>query len=128
MKRHAYCHGKLPHVCDVCNDGFAFRSELDFHKTVHCTVSSYHCVSKGCGKSFKSSNKLNKHAQKHLGVTWEYGKCDYTTDDRRNLRAHSKKHMTVGTHKCVPCNKSFHYFMQLKHHRVKPECLGNSSD
>ena len=128
MKRHAYSHGKLSYVCDVCNSGFAFRSELNFHKTVHRTVSSYHCVSKGCGKSFKSSNELNKHAQKHLGVSWECNMCDYSTNDRWNLRAHSKKHMKVGVHKCAPCNKSFHYFMQLKCHRAKPGCLGNGSE
>ena len=128
MKRHSYCHGDLPHVCDVCKEGFAFKSELSFHRTVHHTVSSFHCVSKGCGKSFKSSNELNKHAQKHLGVTWDCVKCDYSTDDRRNLRAHSKKHLLVGKHKCLPCEKNFHYFMQLKRHRAKPECLGNVSD
>ena len=31
MKRHSYCHGDLPHVCDVCKEGFAFKSELSFH-------------------------------------------------------------------------------------------------
>ena len=128
MKRHSYCHGDLPHVCDVCKEGFAFKSELSFHRTVHRTVSSFHCVSKGCRKSFKSSNELNKHTQKHLGVTWECDKCDYSTDDRRNLCAHSKKHLPVSTHKCLPCDKNFHYFMQLKRHRAKPECLGNVSD
>ena len=81
MKRHSYCHGDLPHVCDVCKEGFAFKSELSFHRTVHRTVSSFPCVSKGCGKSFKLSNELNKHTQKHLGVTWDCGKCDYLTDN-----------------------------------------------
>ena len=128
MKRHAYCHGELPFVCDVCNEGFAFKSELAFHRTVHRKVSSFHCVSKGCGKSFKSSNELNKHAQKHSGVTWECDKCGYFTDDRRNLCAHNKKHLLVGTHKCIPCAKSFHYFMQLKRHRTKLECRGNNPD
>ena len=69
MKHHAYCHGDLPHVCDVYNAGFAFQSELNFHRTVYCTVHSYHCMAKRCGSSYKSSNELNKHAQKHLGVS-----------------------------------------------------------
>ena len=90
MKRHAYCHGKLPFVCNVCKEGFAFNSELKFHKTVHRKVYSYHCVAKNSGKSYKSSNELNKHAQKHLGVTWECNECDYSTDDQRNLRGHRK--------------------------------------
>ena len=51
MKHHAYCHGDLPFVCNVCNEGFAFKSELKFHKTVHHKVYSFHCVVKNCGKS-----------------------------------------------------------------------------
>ena len=101
MKCHAYCHGKLPFVCNVCKEGFAFNSELKFHKMVHHKVYSYHCVAKNCGKSYKSSNELNKHAQKHLGVTWECNECDYSTDDWRNLRGHRKKHQKVSSHKCI---------------------------
>ena len=127
MKHHAYCHGKLPFVCEICKQGFAFNSELKFHKTIHRKVHSYHCVAKNCGKSYKSSNELNKHAQKHLGVSWECGECDYTTDDWRNLRGHCKKHQKIGSHKCIPCNKSFNFYMQLKRHRMKPECLAKSA-
>ena len=127
MKRYAYCHGKLRFLCNVCNEGFAFKSELKFHKTVHHKVYSFHCVAKNCGKSYKSSNELNKHAQKHLGVSWDCGDCDYSTDDRRNLRGHCKKHQKIGSHKCTPCNKSFHFYMQLKRHRAKPECLAKAS-
>ena len=127
MKRHAYCHGELPFVCDVCKEGFAFKSELKFHKTIHRMVHSFHCIAKDCGKSYKSSNELNKHAQKHLGVSWDYSECDYSTDDRRNLKAHWKKHLKVSSHKCIPCNKSFHFYMQLKRHRAKPECQGKAS-
>ena len=127
MKRHAYCHGKLPFVCNVCKEGFAFNNELKFHKTIHHKVYSYHCVAKNCGKSYKSMNKLNKHAQKHLGVTWECNECDYSTDDWRNLRGHRKKHQKVSSHKCILCNKSFNFYMQLKRHRAKPECLAKLS-
>ena len=114
MKHHAYCNGKLPFVCDMCKEGFAFNSELKFHKMVHRKVHSYHCVAKNCGKSYKSSNELNKHAQKHLGVSWECSECDYTTDDRRNLRGHHKKHQKIGSHKCIPCNKSLTFTCNLK--------------
>ena len=127
MKHHAYCHGELAYVCDMCKEGFAFKSELKFHHTVHCKVHSFHCMAKDCGKSYKSSNELNKHAQKHLGVTWDCSVCDYSTDDRWNLRPTEKKHLKVGSHKCIPCNKNFHYYMQLKRHRAKPECQGKAS-
>ena len=91
MKHHAYCHGELKFICDICNKGFAFESELKFHCTVHQTVYFFHCVAKNCGKSYKSSNELNKHAQKHLGVTWDCNVHDYSTDYRWNLRGSLKK-------------------------------------
>ena len=50
MKRHAYCHGELAYVCDMCKEGFAFKSELKFHRTVHHTVYSFHCMAKDCRK------------------------------------------------------------------------------
>ena len=43
----------------------------------------------------------------HLGVLWDCGECDYSTDDRRNLRGHQKEHQKVGSHKCILCNKEF---------------------
>ena len=122
MKRHAYSHGELAYICDVCNEGFAFKTELKFHHMVY----SFHCMAKDCGKSYKSSNELNKHAQKHLGVTWDCSVCDYSTGDRQNLWAYRKKHLKAGLHKCIPCNKNFHYYMQLKRHRAKPECQGKA--
>ena len=121
MKHHAYCHGELKYFCDVCKEGFAFESELRFHPIVHQTVYSFHCMANNHGKSYKSANELNKHVQKHSGVTWDCNVCEYSTDDRWNLRAHHKKHLKVGLHKCIPCNKSLDYYMQLKRHWVKPE-------
>ena len=85
MKHHAYCHGELAHVGDMCKEGFTFKSELKFHQAVQCTIHSFHCMAKDCRKSYKSSSELNKHAQKHLGVTWDCSECDYSTDDRWNL-------------------------------------------
>ena len=48
--------------------------------------------------------------------------CDYSTDDRRNLHAHKRKHSKVHSFQCKLCTKYFKYFMQLKQHRMKPEC------
>ena len=81
-------------------------------------------MSKNCNKVYKSANKLNKHILKHSGMVWDCGadNCDYSTDDRRNLHAHRRKHQDVGSFKCVLCDKYFKYFMQLKQHKVKPKC------
>ena len=59
-------------------------------------------MSKNCNEVYKSANELNKHILKHSGMVWDYGEknCDYSTD--------------VRSFKCVPCDKYFKYFMQLK--------------
>ena len=124
LKRHSYSHGELKFSCDQCNESFAFQSELNFHKTIHHRIPTFKCMSKNCDKVYKSSNELNKHVLKHSGMVWDCSvkDCDYSTDDHRNLHAHKRKHQNVGSFKCVPCDKHFKYFMQLKRHKVKPEC------
>ena len=81
-------------------------------------------MSKNCGKVYKSVNELNKQVLKHSGMVWDCNveNCDYSTDDRRNLCAHKRKHQDIGNFKCVPCVKYFKYFMQLKRNKMKPEC------
>ena len=124
LKRHSYSHGELKFPCNQCDEAFAFRGELIFHKTVHRKILTFKCMSKNCDKVYKSVNELNKHVLKHSGMVCDCGEknCDYSTDDHRNLRAHKRKHQDVGSFKCVPCDKYFKYFMQLKWHKVKPEC------
>ena len=124
LQRHSYSHGDLNFHCGQCEEAFAFSSELKFHKTVHQTIPTFKCMSKNCGKMYKSSNELNKHVLKHSGMVWDCNakNCEYSTDDRRNLHAHKKKHLEVWRFKCKPCIKYFKYFMQLKRHKLKPEC------
>ena len=73
LKRHSYNHGELKFPCDQCNESFAFQSELNFHKSIH------------------------KHVLKHSGMVWDCDEkdCGYSTDDRRNLRAHKRKHQKL---------------------------------
>ena len=89
--------GDLKFPCDQCKEAFAFCSELKFHKTFHQTIPTFRCMSKNCGKMYKSSNELNKHVLKHSGVVWDCDakNCEYLTDDRRNLCAHKKKHLLL---------------------------------
>ena len=79
-------------------------------------------MSKNCDKVYKSAKELNKHVLKHSGMVWDCGEknCNYSTDDCRNLRAHKRKHQNIGSFKCIPCDKHFKYFMQLKRYKVKP--------
>ena len=124
LKRHSYSHGELKFFCDQCNESFVFQSELNFHKTIHRWIPTFKCMSKNCKKVYKSANELNKHVLKHSGMVWDCDKkdCGYSMDDSRNLHAHKRKHQKVGSFECIPCDKQFKYFMQLKRHKVKPEC------
>ena len=124
LQRHSYSHGDLKFPCDQYDKAFPFNSELCFHKTVHHKIPTYKCMSKNCGKMYKSANELNKHVLKHSGMVWDCDAkdCEYSTDDRRNLCAHKRKHLKVRSFKCEPCIKYFKFLMQLKHHRLKPEC------
>ena len=83
LQRHLYSHAELKFPCDQCDEAFAFKSELIFHKTVHRKIPTFKCMSKNCGKAYKSANYLNKHALKHSGMVWDcdVGNCDYSTDD-----------------------------------------------
>ena len=50
---------------------------------------------------YKSANKLNKHVLKHSGMVWDCDakNCEYSTDDRRKLHAHKRKHLEVRSFK-----------------------------
>ena len=130
LQRHSYSHRELKFPCDQCEEAFAFNSELKFHKSMHRNIPTFKCMSKNCGRSYKLENKLNKHVLKHSGMMWDCDEtgCTYSTDDRRNLRAHKRKHAKVGSFTCVPCVKNFKYFMQLKRHRLTPECKANRAE
>ena len=127
LQRHSYSHGELKFPCDQCEEPFAFNSELCFHKTVHRTILTFKCMSKNCGKTYKCENEVNKHIKKHSGMVWDCDAkdCTYSTDDRRNLRAHKRKHANTGSFTCNSCMETFKYFMQLKRYRLKPECKAN---
>ena len=130
LQCHSYSHGELKFPCDQCEEAFAFNSELKFHKSVHRNTPTFKCMSKNCGRSYKLENELNKHILKHSGMMWDCDEtgCTYSTDDRRNVRAHKRKHAKVGSFTCVPCVKNFKYFMQLKRHRLTPECKANRAE
>ena len=70
LKRHSYSHGDLKFPCKQCDEAFAFKSELNFHKTIHRKILTFKCMSTNCNKSYKSSNELNKHVLKHSGMVW----------------------------------------------------------
>ena len=41
---HMYMHLNKSFTCETCGMQFSFLSQLEYHKTVHKTITSYECV------------------------------------------------------------------------------------
>ena len=60
LKRHSAQHlDKKPHICNVCQRGFAFPSELRYHQAKHDAESLLSCGD--CGQSFATAKALKQH-------------------------------------------------------------------
>ena len=127
LSRHMYSHGPKRFMCDHtnCYEGFAFSSELDRHKLTHRTIATHQCQYPGCGKWYFAGGELAKHVRTHDGKRWnceEVG-CTYSTNDRRLLHQHGRKHQPdVHPYECGVCSKSFHYHTQYTRHVCDDEC------
>ena len=121
--RHVYKHKHRDLVCEVCNQAFAFKSELKAHKYSHRTERSFECMASKCNKTFKSDSELQKHVKIHEGNYWYCDCCNYKTPDIRNLQKHMVNHTGKLPHVCARCGKRFKWYEQLKrHYNNKKEC------
>ena len=73
-----------------------------------------------CGKSFFMKGDLLKHKEVHKNILWECNLCTYETLDKRNLKAHQRKHSNLRPYLCTYCLMLFKYPEQLKRHQRKP--------
>ena len=114
LEWHAYLHKTLKFKCTVCEAMFPFRSSMESHMLTHSTEKKHTCSQKGCTKSFYSKGDLTKHSKVHLNTAWKCSLCDYTSNDKRNLKA--RKHSLLKRYMCRSCMKLFKYHTQLKRH------------
>ena len=60
LKRHSAIHmEQRPHICDICDKGFAYPSELRTHKLRHTAIERIECEK--CNSVFDTLKKLNQH-------------------------------------------------------------------
>ena len=92
LECHVYLHKTLKFKCTVCEVMFYFQSSMESHMLTHSTEKKHACSHKGCAKSFYSKGDLTKHIKVHLNTSWKCSLCEYTSNNKRNLKAHCQKH------------------------------------
>ena len=124
LRHHFYSHMKEePHTCRNCGRNFAFESDLSAHRLKYRRHPSFMCNNdingKVCGKWFFAKSDLTKHALTHSGKVHRCMECDFTTLDKRYLKAHIYMHSDRMKYSCNNCGELFKHHTQLLRHRVK---------
>ena len=121
LMRHMYDHTDIKYKCDQCDYSCHFESEMRSHRVVHWKNPSHQCMKANCGKWFMQKWDLTLHQQKHNGKqhVCHYADCKFSTDTKKQLKEHQKKHTDDFSHQCTICGKGFHYHSGLKRHRDK---------
>ena len=110
LARHKYVHDQeKPYACADCDESFSFQSELTAHRMKHRTKNAFRCMFHNCGKEFKRMSELNSHVVIHSGIIHSCSKCDYTTNNPRQLSDHHRSHSDEKRYKCFYCDEWFKY-------------------
>ena len=121
LARHQYSH-EIATKCCRCGKLFRFDSELKAHKLKHRRIPTQHCSHPNCNRTYFSASDLAKHAKIHENVVWNCDKCDYSTNDKRLLKSHRRKHEQKPKYSCTKCGKSFIYHTQWSQHKNNHDC------
>ena len=97
LRHHFYSHTKEePLTCHNCGRNFAFESDLSAHRLKYGRHPRFMCNhddnGKVCGKWFFAKSDLTKHTLIHSGKIHRCMECDFTTLDKRYLKAHIYTH------------------------------------
>ena len=108
LNRHMYVHQEnKKYECADCLQRFFFESELVAHRMKHRVRPSFKCMFPTCGKEFRCMSELNSHVVIHSGNIYRCTKCDYETNNPRQLRNHQRSHSHELQYKCNFCDKRF---------------------
>lgn len=118
--------------CNICMKKFLKKTTLGEHMMLHNSPDAFQCVP--CGKSFKHSDSLNRHRKEvheKRDKNYKCSRCNYDTNDKRNLTKHERKHdrdeeklsSDVNWLSCKTCSALLKNNRSLWHHmkQVHPE-------
>ena len=118
MQTHRMMNQPKSHLCQVCGEGFHFKSLLQNHQLLHSDVKPFFCHN--CGKSFRWRQGLIKHMRTHTGE--KPYKCEYCGKGF-SQDGHRKIHLCIHTgekpYVCNQCDKSYRNKTDLKLHCKK---------
>ncbi|CAB3388526.1 Hypothetical predicted protein [Cloeon dipterum] len=102
-------------ICDICGEGFKYKSLLDRHKIGHNPERPFVCSK--CGKAFNRKSNLNKHLVIHSGEkTHICQECGKAFIHKGKLNQHLVIHSGEKTHICQECGKAFYQKSNLNQH------------
>lgn len=106
--------GEKRHGCEICNEKFAYRNSLSYHKRKMHRL--FICVK--CGKSYNCSQALNNHLRAHAGEkNFECLICHKKYLHQTGLAKHMEVHEGK-FYSCDICFRSFTRLAYLRKHQV----------
>ena len=108
LQRHQYTHRQDHQInCNMCEEVFAFASDLANHMEKHKDERPWKCPEEGCTRDFKWKSDLTAHEVVHRGEYFicEFPNCDYKNVDPRLVKRHQRVHTQEKKVKCTECNK-----------------------
>ena len=122
LARHTYKHKERPYSCTVCDESFAFNSELTQHSLRHKDRGAFFCMANGCGREFVRQGDLNAHVVEHTGPVLRCTMdvtCTYSSRNPCLFKAHENTHTRAKQYPCWFCGELFNFTQQRKRHMEK---------
>ena len=128
LKWHSYAHINLKYICETCQQGFAFESELTVHKAKHRKEPTFPCMANKCNFKFKNTRRVKQTCKGSFRYIVEVRLWNLFLFKPRSKKSYivpEKPHTKSHSH-CIKCGKGFIHLIQLKRHKGNAKCQPQS--